>query len=52
MIHLDAGEVDALLGRSAKKAGFQVTDIQVMVNGLCPACRKARTAQEAANPRV
>jgi Fur family ferric uptake transcriptional regulator len=47
MVHLDAAEVDGLLGRSATKSGFQVTDIQVMVNGLCAACRKARIAQGA-----
>ena len=47
MVHLDAAEVDRLLGRSARKSGFQVTDIQVMVNGLCPVCRKARIDQGA-----
>jgi Fur family ferric uptake transcriptional regulator len=47
MVHLDAAEVDGLLGRSARKSGFQVTDIQVMVNGLCAVCQKARIAQGA-----
>ena len=47
MVHLDAVEVDRVLGRSARKSGFLVTDIQVMVNGLCAVCAKARSAQGA-----
>jgi Fur family ferric uptake transcriptional regulator len=50
MVHLDAAEVDGLLGRRASKSGFQVTDIQVMVNGLCSVCRKARIAGAAPAP--
>jgi Fur family ferric uptake transcriptional regulator len=51
MVHLDAAEVDGLLGRRASKSGFQVTDIQVMVNGLCSVCRKARIAGAAPAPQ-
>jgi Fur family ferric uptake transcriptional regulator len=47
MVHLDAAQVDELLGQWAKKSGFQLTSIQVLVNGLCPVCRKARKAQRA-----
>jgi Fur family ferric uptake transcriptional regulator len=50
MVHLDAAAVDGLLGRRASKSGFQVTDIQVMVNGLCSVCRKARIAGAAPAP--
>jgi Fur family ferric uptake transcriptional regulator len=41
MVHFDAGEVDELLRRDARQAGFSVSDLQVLINGVCPACRKA-----------
>lgn len=44
MVHLDAGEVDDLIRRDAGKSGFLVTDIQVLVNGLCPVCKRAKGA--------
>jgi Fur family transcriptional regulator, ferric uptake regulator len=42
MVHFDAGEVDELLRNDAREAGFAVSDLQVLINGVCPACRKAR----------
>lgn len=42
MVHFDAGEVDELLRHDAREAGFAVSDLQVLINGVCPACRKAR----------
>jgi Fur family ferric uptake transcriptional regulator len=52
MVHLDAAEVDLLLDRGAKKAGFEVSDIQVIVNGLCAVCRKARLARGLAGTQM
>jgi len=45
MVHFDAGEVDEHLRRDARKAGFAVSDLQVLINGVCPACRKTRKAR-------
>jgi Fur family ferric uptake transcriptional regulator len=42
MVHLDAGQVDSLLGRLATDQGFEVSDIQVLVRGLCKTCRGRR----------
>jgi Fe2+ or Zn2+ uptake regulation protein len=43
MVHLDAGQVDSLLGRLATDRGFDVSDIQVLVRGLCRTCRGRRS---------
>ena len=42
MVHLDAGQVDRLLRRLADEQGFDVSDIQVLVRGLCKTCRGRR----------
>lgn len=38
-VHLDAGQVDRLLGRLAADQGFEVVDLQVLISGVCEICR-------------
>jgi Fur family ferric uptake transcriptional regulator len=42
MVHLDASRVDRLLRQLADEQGFDVSDIQVLVRGLCKTCRGRR----------
>ena len=41
MIHIHGEDTDAALTREAAGAGFQVSEIEILVSGLCRACRRA-----------
>ena len=44
-VHIDGVEIDALLALQAAEAGFSVAQIELLVAGLCRACRaEARRA--------
>jgi Fe2+ or Zn2+ uptake regulation protein len=39
-VHIHGAEIDASLTRAAAQAGFRVAEIQVLVGGVCRACRR------------
>jgi Fe2+ or Zn2+ uptake regulation protein len=41
-VPLPIGETATALERQARAAGFQVSEIEVLVSGVCPSCREER----------
>jgi Fur family ferric uptake transcriptional regulator len=46
-VHVHGEDTDAVLTREAAAAGFEVSEIEILVSGVCRACRNAARKRQA-----